>query len=370
MNAMNKPSVILLYADDPGAANYLAPLPEALRTLGVPSRFVVSPALTDYCRDRGIVAETRQAHEISESLLDTARAAVLGTSEDADCWSHQLTTQAKSMGVPTVGVIDMGVNADKRFRGHGDDPLRYAPDWLVVPDSYCQDAFAKLGYSRERLLPFGHPHYDAIRARLSSTTAETHSWRAQCFPDIPSDMPIWLFLAEGVDRLEPAQSFRQSSYTLHGRGDTDFRAAIALQELIDAASGLPQRPWIVLRPHPKTDMVDFAHCQDGIDDCRIGGDPMPMLLGADLVVGMTTMLLLEAYLLRRTTLSILPRDAEREWLVTLRSGLTPVVCSRQSLRDWLRNRSYDPEFRAEIEALVLPQGATGKLARFLSGVGK
>lgn len=361
----------LLYADDPGAANYLAPLPRALIALGMPSRFVVSPNLEDYCRDRSIVAGIRRSKDTPESLLEGSTVAVLGTSEDANCWGHLLATEARLRAIPTVGVVDMGVNAANRFRGGSQDPLLHAPDWLAVPDSYCRAAFEQLGYPRERLLCVGHPHYDEVRARLeSSANRSTYEWRWDCFPDAPEGRPLWLFLAEGVDRLAPAQSFRQSDYTLHGRGDTDFRTAIVLQELIDAARELPQRPWIVLRPHPKSDMVDFASCQDGIDECRVGGDPLPLLLSADLVIGMSTMLLLEAYLLRRPTLSILPRETEREWLITLQAGLTPVVYSRQSLRDWLRVRPYVPKFQAEIESQALPQVATANLARFLSGIGK
>jgi hypothetical protein len=360
---------ILLYADDPGAANYLAPLPQALLALDRPSRLVVSPALTGYCRDRGIAADTRQDRETPERLLDGITAAVLGTSEDPDCWGHLLAAQAKAQGIPTVGVVDMGVNAHNRFRGNSRNPLQHAPDWLAVPDATCQAAFADLGYPPERLLPLGHPHYDEVRARLQEHAGRSvHEWRAQSFPEAPAGRPLWLFLAEGVDRLAPAQSFRQADYTLHGRGDTDFRAAIALQELIDAAAELPVRPWIVLRPHPKSEMADFACCEDGIDACRIGGDPLPLLLSADLVVGMSTMLLLEAYLLRRPTLSILPRDAERHWLITLQAGLTPVVSTREALHDWLRGRSAAPTFDAEAEERVLPRGATASLARFLSGL--
>lgn len=358
---------ILLYADDPGAANYLAPLPQALRTLEISSRFVVSPTLVGYCRDRGIAAETRQASDSPAALLDGVKAAVLGTSEDANCWGHQLTAQAKALGIATVGVVDMGVNAYNRFRGGSQDPLLHAPDWLTVPDAFCEAEFVRLGYPRERLLPYGHPHYDEVRARQKANAGRTASeWRAQCFPEAPAGRPIWIFLAEGVDQLDPAQSFRQASYTLHGRGDSDFRGAIALQELIDAANELPQRPWIVLRPHPKSDMADFACCEDGIDARRIGGDPLPLLLGADLVVGMSTMLLLEAYLLRRPTLSILPREAEREWLITLKAGLTPVVSTRQALRSWLRRQPPASTISAATEARVLPRDATAHLTSFLS----
>jgi hypothetical protein len=56
-----------------------------------------------------------------------------------------------------------------------------------------------------------------------------------------------------------------------------------------------------------------------------------MVWAADLVIGMTTMLLLEAYLLGRPTLAVLPRISEKEWLVTLSNGLTPTVATHNDL---------------------------------------
>lgn len=357
-------SPILLYADDPGAANYLAPLSRDLLTLGVTSRFVVSPALTDYCKDRDIIADMRQPQDTPEHLLNGVAAVVLGTSEDKSCWGHQLCFCAKSLKIPTIGVVDMAVNADKRFRGESESPLHHVPDWLVVPDTFCESAFATLGFPRDRILPFGHPHYDTIRSKLRKFD-NIDSWRERCFPTAPIDRPLWLFLAEGVDRLDPEQSFRQHDYTLHGRGDTNFRAAICLQELIDAAQNLSPKPWIVLRPHPKNIPDEFSLCLDGIDEWAIDGDPIPMLLSANLVIGMTTMLLLEAYLLRRPTLSIIPRIAEREWLATLNGGLTMSVTTRDELHMSLKQQTYLRMFSSEDEIRILPEAASEKLAQFL-----
>jgi hypothetical protein len=359
-----KKNTILLYADDPGAVNYLAPLPRALLTIGITSRFVVSPALTCYCKDRDIVADTRQPHQCPEYLLDGIAVVVLGTSEEKNCWGHQLHFCAKSLKIPIIGVVDMAVNADKRFRGESENPLHHAPDWLVVPDTFCESAFAILGFPRDRVLPFGHPHYDAIRSELRKFE-RIDSWRERCFPTAPKDRPLWLFLAEGVDRLDPGESFRQDNYTLYGRGDTNFRAAICLQELIDAAQNLSPKPWIVLRPHPKNIPDEFALCLDGVDDWAIDGDPIPMLFSADLVIGMTTMLLLEAYLLRRPTLSIIPRISERKWLATLNGGLTLSVTTREELRMSLKQQTYLRMISREDEIRILPRGASEKLAQFI-----
>jgi hypothetical protein len=45
---------------------------------------------------------------------------------------------------------------------------------------------------------------------------------------------------------------------------------------------------------------------------------------------------MEAALLGRPTLAILPRFAEKEWLDTIRSGITPCVTTREQLRVWLK----------------------------------
>jgi hypothetical protein len=355
---------LLLYADDPGAVNYLFPLCGSLLSLGVASRLVVSPMLINYCKDRNIRADVRQPQDSPSNLLNGAAALVLGTSEDKSCWGHKLCCFAKSLKIPTIGVVDMAVNADKRFRGETDSPMHHAPDWLAVPDKFCEFAYMRLGFPRERILLFGHPHYDVIRARLN-TSDDINSWRESSFPKAPLDRPLWLFIAEGIDRLDPEQSFRSHDYTLFGRGNTNFRSAICLQELIDVAQNLSPKPWIVLRPHPKNISEEFDQCLDGIDEWAIAGDPIPMLLSADLVIGMTTMLLLEAYLLRRPTLSIVPRIAEREWLATLNGGLTMSVSTKEDLYMSIKKQNYLHKFSIEEEDQILPRGASTKMAKFL-----
>ncbi len=364
INAPKNRGTILLYADDPGAANYLAPLPKALLKFGLTTRFVVSPALAEYCKDREIIAETRIPRHTPEQLLNGVDVVVLGTSEERDCWGHKLLLCAKDQKTQVVGVVDMAVNADKRFRGYSDNPLQFAPDWIVVPDSFCESSFLKIGFSQDRILPIGHPHYDEVRSKRPQCH-DASVWRTRYFPKAPNDRPLWLFLAEGVDRLDSEQSFRNEDYTLHGRGDTNFRAAICLQELIDAAQDLTPKPWIVLRPHPKNKPEEFSACIAGIDEWAIGGDPTPMLLGADLVVGMTTMLLLEAYLLGCPTLSIIPRNSERTWLPTIMGNLTVSVTTRNELRTAIKHKTYISKPSGVDELHILPVGATAKLANFI-----
>jgi len=358
---------LLLYADDPGAANYLAPLPAALSAAGFLVEFLVAPALARYAADRHIACKVRNETSPPEALLARSDGLVIGTSEDPRCFGHSLIATARRMGIPSLAVIDMEVNAAGRFRGESEDPLLHAPDFLAVPDSSCRDAYAKLGFPESRMMVCGHPHYDLVRARREELlTQDRRVIRQAVFPQAPTDRPIWLFLAEAIDQLNPAISYRSPDYTLSGRGGSDFRTAIVLEEVLDAAAVFYPKPYVVLRLHPKNLPEDFTAYANELGETSETGDPLPLVWAADLVIGMTTMLLLETYLLRRPHLAVLPRAVERNWLVTTATGLTPVASTRDELHYLVQTLSQSTEITPHPdENSVLPRNAVSILVERL-----
>lgn len=359
---------LLLYADDPGAANYLAPLSAALSATGSSVEFLVAPALARYTADRQIACKVRNETSSPEALLVRSGGLVIGTSEDPRCFGHDIIAAAHRMDIPSLAVVDMEVNAVGRFRGESEDPLRYAPDFLAVPDSSCKHVYAKLGFPESRILVCGHPHYDLVRARREEfLTQDRRAIRRAAFPGAPVDRPIWLFLAEGVDQLNPGISYRSSDYTLSGRGESGFRTAIVLEEVLDAAAVFHPKPHVVLRLHPKNLPEDFSAYTKELGETSQGGDPLPLVWAADLVIGMTTMLLLEAYLLRRPHVAVLPRVAERNWLATTASGLTPVAVTRGELHHLVQALSQSAEItHHSAEYSVLPHNAVSILTEWIS----
>jgi hypothetical protein len=354
--------VILLYADDPGGCNYLSPLAKALAARAEVHAFWIAPSLQKYVTDRGIAAHVRPVGMSAQTLLSGVDLLIVGTSEDTMCFAHELVTEARLASVPSLGAVDMNVNADCRFRGETSDPLAFAPDWLAVSDALAAESLRRLGFPSERMLACGHPHFDEVRTRrVNLSSQERGTLRTQAFGLEPTDRPIWVFLAEGVDQLNPGESHRSEQYTLTGRGTSDFRAAIVLQEVLDAARDMQPRPWLVLRLHPKSKEADFASVAGELDLVSRQGDPLPLIYAADLVVGMSTMLLVEAYLLGCAHLSVLPRPSERQWLFTLESGMTHVVWTRESLRKALAQgaNAWVPT-RDD-----LPTGATDRLLSFI-----
>jgi hypothetical protein len=92
----------------------------------------------------------------------------------------------------------------------------------------------------------------------------------------------------------------------------------------------------VLRVHPKNTVSDFAEYQPELDMISQGGSPLELIYASDLVVGMTSMLLTEAVLMGKKTLSIIPDITEKDWLPSVRNGITPCVTTRNDLRGALQ----------------------------------
>jgi hypothetical protein len=84
--------------------------------------------------------------------------------------------------------------------------------------------------------------------------------------------------------------------------------------------------------HPKNTKEELAPFLKYFHQISQGDPPLPLFFAADLVVGMTSMLLMEAAIMGRSTLSIVPRDVEKVALPTIRSGITPCVTTRKELR--------------------------------------
>ncbi len=353
---------MLIYVEDPGAANYVAGLPVAFASQGITTRLLADGPATDYLQQRGILSQSVFPFSF---FLSPFSCVLIGTSENPDSFGLELTMRCRQSGACSVGVIDAFANAAYRFRGRTDDPLAYAPDWLLVPDAWTRDAYTTLGYPANRIVICGHPHYDAARrekTRLAGIGRET--LRREILPDAARERPVIVFVAEVSTGLDAAQFQRSLEYTLHGRGHTHKRTEIVIEEFLDAIAQMQPRPYLVLRLHPKNTRAEFARYLSAFDVISEGTPPLRLIYAADAVVGMTSMLLLEAALLARPTLAIVPRACEADWLPTIRAGLTPCATTRPELHAQLAQILLQTTpADADIDTVV-PCGAVEHITRF------
>lgn len=363
---------ILVYVEDPGAANYVSGLPSAFakdgRTIGLLAGEFACP----YLLERGVpairVGEPVTADDILSEWMP--KLVIVGTSENPDTFGFELISASKRAGIPAVGVIDAAGNADYRFRGRSDHALYYAPDWLIVPDPWTRDAYVALGYPADKVAPCGHPHNDRLLdTRASFEKIGQKQLKKKIFPGCCEGKPVVVFVSEVSTGLNPDQYKRSSGYTLAGRGGSEDRTAIVLEEFLDAMEFLAERPYLVLRMHPKNTKEELAPFLKDFDCISQGGDPLELVFAADLVVGMTTMLLQEAAIMGTQTLSIVPRASETASLPTVRAGITPCVTTRETIGNilpvLLGGRETAAKTKAAMEELFR-YGSTERVRQFIN----
>lgn len=330
MNLMNPP--ILIFSEDPGATNCILPLLPLLVKAGMPFRLLAAGVAAGMYARQGYTAET-VPEDITALFSGVAPALVLtGTAANPDTPGLQLIKMARKLCIPAMGVVDASMNAERRFSGRSDNSLAYAPDWIAVPDRITAERFELLGADTNRVVICGHPHFDAVMTRAQELRQiNPDVFRKQYFPDVDPGRKLILFAGE------PETHHRRSDgYLLQGRGGCDGRIAIVMEEFLDAVSRLSPRPACVLQLHPRSRIDDLGSLAPEFDRIQQGGDSLEILSCVDGAAGLTSMLLTEAALLGRPTLSILPRMEEKDWLPSIGWGATECVTDRAALPDALR----------------------------------
>jgi hypothetical protein len=231
----------------------------------------------------------------------------------------------------TAAFIDAAMNAAYRFRGRRDEALAHVPDWILVPDDWTREEFIRVGASPDRTVVCGHPHYDYVLSLSRTWTEKDRQRMRERLPGLQKHQQVVVFLSEGSQRLSPLSPPTPTRYTMQGWGNSTGRTEIIIEEFLAAVQTLPQRPYLVLRLHPKDHEDDFQAYAADFDHLDHASPPLELVFSSDLVVGMTSMLLLEAALLWRRTLSIVLLPGERDWLPTVRQGVTPCVMHQSDL---------------------------------------
>jgi len=372
---MSKRRAILILVEDPGAANFVAGMIAPLRHSTDDVRLMACGHARDVLRAQGVEFVPWPDGAEAASVLASAQPVlvVVGTSENPRGPGLELIDAARTVALPAVAVVDAPGNAAYRFRGESEDPLRHAPDVVLVPDAGTAGEYQALGLTPRRIRVVGHPQFDRIRAMREEWDREgQRAVRRRVLPPEAVDRDVVVFVSEISGGLNPEQYRRSADYTLRGRGDRTGRTEIVLEEFLDAMADMPSRPYLVLRLHPKNRREEFQQYLDEFDLVSSGGSPLELVYAADLVAGMTTNLLLEAVLLLRPTLSILPRAVERAWLTSIEAGLTPAVTTRAELREFLDRRrkrplAVDP---APVNTAMPPGACDRAVAALLSMAGR
>jgi hypothetical protein len=363
---------ILVFVEDPGAVNFLADLPQALAEGGASVDMTCHGHATGLLERRSVAARLLPADAEADAVLHASGAnlVLVGTSENKGSLGLGLIDAARDAGIPTVAVVDGPANPGLRFRGHGGSATTHAPDRVLVPDAATRQAYIKAGFSSERTLVCGHPHWDILRRRRQELEAIGQTaLRQRLWPRLVPGQRVIVFAAEISDGLKSDAYRRSPNYTLFGTGNSIARTDIVIEEVLAALNVLEQQSYKILRLHPKNSDSEFEAYRDAFDAIDRASDLHELCFAADLVVGMTSILLLEALLLGRPVLSVVPWAEEKSWLSPAAAGLIPCVWTPLALVETLRQQLTKPTVPESVTLeAAFPAGACQRVCAVISAL--
>ena len=303
---------VLLYAHDPGGANALSPLVGELKSRG--HGVVVygsGPALDFLPGARRCVVSARELiDEVSPDFLFT------GTSA-ADAVEKDLRVCARTRKIPSVAVLDHWVNYGVRFSHYTTaESERYLvdrvfdrlPDYIVVMDQMAKTEMVKEGVSGEMIYVLGNPHFDVLNADFSSLSVD--SLRNE--------------LLAGAKKLVV---FASEPYT------EDYGQGYELEALRTVLRILPKDVRLVVKPHPREQVDKFKGTGAFVLPRSVSA--LQAVKASDVVVSMTSMVLIEAMICGRKAVSYQPGAHSADAFVLTKSGALPFIRDADGLRNYL-----------------------------------
>ena len=265
-------SRVLLYAHDPGGALMLAAAAGAAMSRGHQLAFRAAGPSVSLWRNAGFdviddeIASAPEFHGIDVVVTGTGF-----SDREQDMW-----VRARAVGLPSLAVVDAWTSLARRFEA---EDGHVQPDAVGVLDHELADVLDGMAWWRGKTYVVGQPH-------LQSQTAELVCARAAR----TMDRRMIVFFSEPI-----REDYGDT------RGFDQFEVFEGLMVEYDQAA----HSEIVVKPHPREDAAAWEHVVQGRAQLS-SASAADLLTACDGVIGMTTMVLIEAHLLGLPVLSLQP----------------------------------------------------------------
>jgi hypothetical protein len=349
-------SRILIFSRDPGGANAVIPLVQPLRQEGYDVvLYGKDSALAKY-REHAVggLDIKEELEEISVETLKRfvsrkqPRLIITGTSAD-DATEKHLWRVAELLGISSFAILDQWINYGLRFSPYGvaeadmfnrNPCITYLPSKICVMDELAQKEAAQEGIARERLVITGQPYFETVVRQAA--LAKPALLRNKLL--IKEDEKVLLFVSEPI-----CATYKETDTSEHYWGYTERSIFHAILQAVQAISdSVPMVPTILVRHHPKEKNDNFKDIiLSSGTRCRIitdaGSEVADLINAADLILGMSSMLLIEGAICGKRVLNVQIGLHRKDPFVLNRMGVTQAITDRagleQSLTGWLRGYS-------------------------------
>lgn len=342
---------VVVVCGDPGGANAVAPVIETLGAQGrVAVRALAYRQASALWADRGISC-TSLDEGITRDMVagwlcnPTAGLLLTGTSANPDDMEKQFIAVARDCHVPSLAVLDFWANYVRRF-SDDEGRLIYLPDRIAVMDEQAREEMIAVGFDPARLAVTGQPAFDDLagwRSRFSPRQGQEIRDGLRVGPEealvLFASQPISVLY--GVDSDSPSHPGFTEQMVLD--------AVLAALEQVSREKG--RAIVLAVRPHPR----EAADWFESVSSSTIRIAPATraasrdLAMAADLLVGMNTILLVEACYLGCVVLSVQPGLRVPDVLPTNRAGLSRAVYRSAEIKPALEELLFDSAAREAVQ---------------------
>lgn len=308
---------IILFSRDPGGANCIAAVYDRLQHERKVKSYLWGKdfAITKY---REWQFNGRDVSRLTPSQLRSLvqfinpQLILTGTSY-GDYSEQNLWQLARDLYIPSAAIIDQWLSYRLRFTSQTSQLV--TPDHILVMDNFAKTDMIQAGFDKKQLIIVGHPYLDFLREKADSSKKDY----------LPGPLSL-LFISEPIEQAKHL--------------DLGYTEKTILDHLIKALTeiNLSRNIKLVIKLHPKN---DFKAMKSFINQFSLPNfhnlsiatsTPLPQLiLNSDLVIGMYSMGLIEAYILGKLILSVQIGLNQPDEFILTRRGITRTISSPQTL---------------------------------------
>ena len=350
---------IVVVCGDPGGANAVAPV--ILKLIEESKVNVVAFAYREACRlwnEKKIPFIELPDSTTYNSVLNILKEnnAILlftGTSWNPQEFEKQFIRAARARSIPSLALLDYPSYYAIRFSDNAGN-LVYLPDKIAVMDEATRDEMIREGFDQEIITITGQPAYDDLGL-----------WKERFTPDqreaIRKDLGINHNNLLVVFASEPIFSGNEIKISNPGYSrDSVLKSIIGALDQIQKTYN--KKITLVICPHPREDKSEFTGIEGKTIPVVISttGHTREIVMAADLVLGMSTAMLVEACYLGCIVVSIQPGLTFADILPTNRMGYSHPVYRDEDIIPVIQTMLLDEDRRKKTQEKTATLNSDGK----------
>ncbi|MBI4383899.1 MAG: hypothetical protein HY579_07675 [Nitrospinae bacterium] len=209
---------------------------------------------------------------------------------------------ARSLGIFTISILDFWSNYRIRYSSDSRETLDCLPNVICVADESMKEGLVDEGFPESSIQITGNPYLERLWDIKENTLDKAG--------------PLHLRSKLGFSQNDFVVSFLSQPIALdHGAEKWGYDENMVMRDLIEALnrSSLPHPIKLVVKRHPRENSGSWKEATPGgravLSDFT-GANVYELLAASDLIVGMTSMLLVEAHLLDLNCVSYQPHETK------------------------------------------------------------